>query len=363
VNVPVSLPIKPRLPLLTTSAQKTYRGCPRKYKLRYVDGIRPAAEDADALVFGKAMHGALDPWWRRVGADRLAAALAAIADMQLDPFDRVRLEELIRGYHFRWVEETDATMQVLAVEEPYCVPLRNPETGAPSRSYEHGGCKDAKVLRDGVWIVEHKTSSENIAPGSAYWQQLRLDVQVSNYFNAAAEAGEDVRGCIYDVIGKPTIRPAKATALEARKYTKTGALYANQRDTDEGPEEFRSRLREHIAENPERYYQRGDVVRLEAEAREAAADMWLTAYAIREAQRLDHWPRNTARCFDWSRPCAYWAACSGEASLDDPLRFRRVEQVHTELHIEQETPNGNTSESDSERQRLFPDEPQLSAAR
>lgn len=358
--VALSPAIKPRLPLLTTSAQRAFNTCRRLYRHRYVDGIRTVGDDAEELRFGSAAHGALDPWWRHVGADRLTAAEEALAAMELEAFDRVRLEELIRGYHFRWVDETDAEYEVLAVEEPYCVPLRNPETGAPSRTFEAAGAKDAvarKRADGGEWVVEHKTSSSDIGAGSTYWQQLRLDVQVSNYFNAAKEAGKDVRGCLYDVIKKPGIRPLKATPVESRKYTKQGQLYANQRDTDETPEEFRARLREDIASDPDRYFQRGEVVRLERESEEAAADLWLTATAIKDAQRLGQWPRNTARCFDWGRPCAYWAACSGEASINDPLRFKRVEQVHSELRIEPSITNNtgdNSNGNTDEQSTLFP---------
>jgi hypothetical protein len=47
-----------------------------------------------------------------------------------------------------------------------------------------------------------------------------MDGQVSTYFDGAASLGLDVAGCIYDVIGKPGIRPLQATPVEARKYTK-----------------------------------------------------------------------------------------------------------------------------------------------
>jgi hypothetical protein len=63
-------------------------------------------------------------------------------------------------------------------------------------------------------------------------------------------------------------------------------LYANQRETDETVDEYRDRVRAAIAEDPERYYQRGLVVRLEAQLAEADAELWQLGQTLREHHRL-----------------------------------------------------------------------------
>jgi hypothetical protein len=176
-------------------------------------------------------------------------------------------------------------------------------------------------------VVEHKTTSSDIGPGSAYWAKLTLDTQVSAYLGAH----EGVEGMLYDVIRKPGIRPYKATPPADRKYTKAGALYASQREADETPEEFAERLRADISADPNRYYQRGVIVRLPDEAAEAARDTWLVAGSIRESMRLDAWPRNPGACDSYGRTCDYWSVCAGQAHLDDEALFRTADTAHEEL--------------------------------
>ncbi len=45
--------------LLTYSALNTFRNCPRKYKNRYLDNLRPR-ERPDALSFGSVIHTAIE---------------------------------------------------------------------------------------------------------------------------------------------------------------------------------------------------------------------------------------------------------------------------------------------------------------
>lgn len=124
-----------RLPLLSNSAMSAYRSCPRKYLYSYVQRRRPLVTP-HALTFGTLIHAGLEVWWSSVD---LGATLAAVQGAP-DPFDVVRAEELLRGYHARWSEEP---IHVLAVEKPFVAPLINPETGAASRTFELAGKCDA----------------------------------------------------------------------------------------------------------------------------------------------------------------------------------------------------------------------------
>lgn len=319
--------------LMTNSRLKAARSCSRYHKLRYVEGWK-AAQDADALRFGTLVHLGLEAWWTATGEARLEAAIAAMGGMEADPFDRVRAEELLLGYHVRWGDEPYET---LAVEHEFRTELRNPETGAASRTWELGGKLDvvARDLRDGrVLIVEHKTSGENIEPGSEYWRKLRMDGQVSIYFVGARAAGFDVQGCLYDVLGKPKLTPLKATPMEARKYTKEKRLYSNQRELDETAEEYRLRIREALAGEPNRYFQRGEVTRLERDLDEALYDIWQTSQLVRESVRTGRAPRNPDACVRPGRMCEFFDVCTGAASLEDAARFVRLDTVHPELAAE-----------------------------
>ncbi len=251
-----------------------------------------------------------------------------------EPFDVARAEAMIRGYDARWREEQ---YEVLAVEAEFRAPLVNPETGAASRTWQRGGKLDV-VMREAfghrrVGFVEHKHTTDDIGPGTPYWRRLRMDGQVSGYFVGSDALGLPSEFCLYDVLRKPALRPYRATPLEDRKFKKDGTLYANQRERDETPDEFLIRCLETIAAEPDTYYRRGEVVRLEAEAAEALFDDWQTAVQMREAQRLGRFPRNPDACMKWGRPCDFFDVCAGEASIDDSTRFRRSEHVSPELAL------------------------------
>lgn len=289
--------------LLTHSRQRVFRECQRKHSYMYTLGVRPVAVP-HALRFGSLIHAGLEAWAK--GGKDLDAAIAAV-QVEAEPFDLARAEALLAGYHARWLDET---FQYVAIEAAFEAPLVNPETGHPSRLWKLAGKIDAVIMDGGrLRIMEHKTSSEDLSPGSSYWQRLRMDGQVSVYFDGARALGYEVEDCLYDVIGKPLLRPK----------------------VNETPVEFRTRLCEAIIAEPARYYGRAPVVRLEKELDEARWDTWRTAAAMRESERTGHAPRNPDACVRFrGQVCQYFSVCSGESALNDP-GFRVVEHKHPEL--------------------------------
>jgi hypothetical protein len=188
--------------------------------------------------------------------------------------------------------------------------------------------------------------------GSVYLQTLTMNSQVSTYYAGAKALGHDVQGCIYDVVKKPAIRPSQIPITDeqgtkivldangARVRTKDGKKWRETGSTADGyvlqtrletPDEYEARLIEDVAADPDRYYQRGEVVRLEAEEREHALDVWQLTQTMREADRLGAYPRNSDACRRFGRLCSYWEVCIGVASLEDASRFVRLENVHAEL--------------------------------
>lgn len=324
------------MPLLTASRLKCARRCAREHQYRYIERFAPAVE-ADALRYGTGIHLLLEAWWRAEPGSRLAEAMAALAGYQwADEYERVRAEAMLVGYHVRWdgaADEYDA----LVVEARFEAPLRNPATNAASRTWMLAGKLDGIVRERAtgrVLVLEHKTTSEECGPGSTYLQRLRLDGQVSLYYvGAESLLGHAVDGCLYDVLRKPALRPAKATPPETRKYTKAGALYAGQRDQDETPEEYRARLFDAIAEDPSRYYVRAEVPRLEHELAEAMHDVWQTGRVLRENELRGFHPRNPDACMRYGRACEFFSVCCGEANLGDPQLYRQMESAYPELTL------------------------------
>jgi hypothetical protein len=333
---------KHHLRVITTSELREARACMRRHRYRYVMRRRPR-EVAEPLTFGTLTHDGHEAWRRATGdaSDRYAAAVDAVRakaakNDAVSEHMLVTVEELLLGYAARWADDG---LTCVAAEERFEMPLVNPDTGHASRTFLIGGKFDTivKSATGRLHVEELKTTSSDIEAGSLYWEKIRaLDTQVSIYINGAHAAGYPVDDCIYTVIRKPGMKPLKATPEESRKWTKptkadpTPRLYANQREHDESPEEWRERLRADIGENPGRYYQRATIVRLEHDEREHAFDMWSSSKMLHEAERSGYAPRNPDACSQFGG-CAYLAVCTGSASIDDDAVFRTADAAHEEL--------------------------------
>jgi len=352
MSAAISIEAKHHLRVVTNSELREARACMRRHKIKYILRRRPRG-NAEPLTFGTLTHTGHEAWMRArtgtrdpsemytaaVDAVRAAADAARNTDDPISDFMLVTVEELLLGYTARWA---DADMRTVSVEQSFDVPLVNPETGAPSRTFRIGGKFDGIVATpfgngEQLHVFELKTTGSDIEPGSLYWEKVRaLDSQVSIYIQGARASGHDVADCIYSVIRKPGIKPLKATPEESRKWTKptkadpTPRLYANQRDRDETPEEYRLRLRADIEASPGRYYARATIVRLEHDEREHAFDMWQSAKMLHEAERSGFAPRNVDACSSFGG-CSYLGVCTGQASLDDERLFRTAAGPHEEL--------------------------------
>ena len=210
--------------LLTHSRMSCFRACPRRHYMAYELGLRPT-RDSFPLRVGAAFHVACET--HDAGGD-VDVALATMDDA----YDLALVAAMFDGHRRRWADEP---LEAVATEQPFEMPLVNPETGAPTPVWQLAGKIDRIVrLRDGrLALMERKTTSKDFSPDADYWVQLHMDQQLSIYVIAARALGYDVATVLYDVTRRPALRPLKATPEESRKYTKAGALYANQRDQDE----------------------------------------------------------------------------------------------------------------------------------
>lgn len=321
------------LPLLTNSRLRTFRECPRKHQFAYVEGWKPTVT-GEALRIGSLIHLGLEQWWAAPDEQARQFSHLAVEGLAIDPFEQAKIEEMLRFYDQRWTDER-AQYEVLAVESEFRAPLLNPETGGVSRSWTHAGKIDAVVRRrsDGrVLVVEHKSTVTDVRGDDAdYWTMLSIDPQISGYVIGAESLGHQVDEILYDVLVKPSIRPLKATPVEARKFTKDGRLYTAQREFDETPDEYRVRLQETIASDMDRYYARRSVPRSNSQIQDFQFDAWQQAATMRESERLGRAPRNPDACLRMGR-CPYWLLCStGGKPEDYPADFVKTDTVNPEL--------------------------------
>ena len=308
---------------LTNSMRNKFASCHRAYQFAYVELVRPLVP-SEALSFGTAMHALLENYWG--GSENPAPTTG-------DAFKDMTLQALFEGYVNRWFAEDEDRFDKIAAEVGFQAPLMNPETGGISKTWEIAGKIDAiaKEKESGkVFIVEHKTTSQDIGPGSDYWRKLAIDGQVSGYYVGAQSKGFDVENCLYDVIRKPTIKPYKATPEDKRKYNKDGSLSKTCREFDETPEEWYERLKADIAERPDYYYARVEVARSADDLTDYLFDMWAVGREIADAERLGRFSRNPQSCSAFGK-CEYFDVCSGCASIDDVTLFRKAETANEEL--------------------------------
>lgn len=349
-------PAAPQKRHLSVSSAASYRRCQREYQLSR--DWTPLSRSS-ALGYGLMMHAGLEVWFRTVDDEQALVAIESFARAgKVDDYDLAGCGVLMIGYHERWLSEP---LEVLFVEKDFTSAMINPETGAASRTWELYGRLDA-VVKDAfgrVFIVEHKTTSSDL-DNPSYWQKLRLDAQISTYYQGVRALGVEPAGVIYDVIRKPSSKPYKATPIEKRAYTKMrdkacpecrkkkaspgphritisepgnddaerlvecengrvvtdpgGRLYANMRDRDETVDEYRDRVAKDVTENPDGYFRRAIIERTDTDEREAAADTWQLAQAMRESVRLGRFPRNPDACVRFGDTCAFFPVCTREVT-------------------------------------------------
>lgn len=256
----------------------TFRRCPREHHHRYVDRIE-AVGTAEPLVAGKRIHGALGAFHRGETSEPWEA---------LDkPLERA----LMRGYVARWA---GSSLAVAQTDVTFTISI--------------GGIRmvgelDAIGNYEGArMIVEHKTSSEDITPGSAYWRRVTTsDAQVSTYLYASAQLGLGAERILYDVLRKSALRGKKG-------------------ETDA---ELEERAADDMAARPEHYFQRAEITRLADEhaafERDIAGTVRLLQATVDDAQPA---PRNPDSCHKFGRECDFYSVCFSGGSINDDSRFR-----------------------------------------
>lgn len=302
--------------LLTYSALNTFRNCPRKYKNRYLDNLRPR-ERAEALSFGSVIHTAIELWYRSQDAEsRLRDVLAYIDDaFENRVVDSNRMVQwhlataMIRGYAERYATEE---FEIVEIEKEFVGEIRNPDTGRQSQTFRIAGKVDGIVrCHDGLYLLEHKTAS---TVDASYLDKLWSDTQIALYCYYLRELGYPIVGVIYNVLLKSRLKQGKGETQEEYELrhaelaakNKSGKSTA-KRQMPETDDEFQSRLTE--------WYSRPDAFHREfiylSEDRLAMLqdEVWEITQQYLDARRRGKWLLNTSNCFSYQRPCEYLAYC------------------------------------------------------
>lgn len=264
--------------------------------------------------------------------------------MTTDELIHAKVAGLMAGYDARW---RDQPWRLRAKEFQFGLPIVNPATGSPSRTFTQAGKFDG-IIVDGAgreYLLEHKTTSDDITdPNAPYWRRLAIDSQVSAYMLAHWQSGRKLHGTIYDVIRKPGIRPKELSKLSKASIVSRGEYFGQpvlDADRDavakggdrETPTLYALRLAAECCESPERYFQRRVIQRLDNEVLEWADELWAVSKDMLEARNSNRHYRNSGACMNYGTPCGFLGICSGHDSPDSD-RWQTKTQVHEEISLE-----------------------------
>jgi len=324
--------------ILTYSALNTFRNCPRKYRLRYIENQR-RPEQPESLAFGSAIHEALEQWYR-LPADglRLLAILNLIDSKypgrSADPQQKAVWQlarAIVMGYAARYAQEE---FEVLEVEKAFEAEIRNPDTGRLSQTFTIAGKVDG-IVRVGqeLYLLEHKTASTLTGD---YLDRLWTDTQIALYSFYLRELGYPVVGVIYNILLKARLQQrageteaefeARRTALAAKN--KSGKSSA-QRQEPETDEEFQGRLADWYA-RPEAFH-RERIYLSEDRLAMLQEEVWEITQQYLDANRRGKWLLNTANCFSYQRPCEYLPYCQSGFNPNVRDNLFEVAPPHEEL--------------------------------
>jgi len=324
--------------VLTFSALNTFRNCPRKYKHRYIDCLRPR-EKAESLSFGSVIHSAIELWYRSApDNNRLWTVLDFIDpqfpqragdDGQKATWNLARA--MFTGYASRYASED---FEIVEVELPFTGEIRNPDTGRPSQTFVMAGKADAIVKRtDGMYLLEHKTASSIDAN---YLDKLWTDTQIALYSFYLRQIGYPIVGIIYNVLLKSRLKQKageteaeyEARRMELAAKNKSGRSTA-KRQMPESDEEFQARLAEWYA-RPEAFH-REHIYLSEDRLAMLQEEVWEITQQYLDARRRGKWLLNTSNCFSFQRPCEYLPFCQSGFNPNVADNLYEIVPPHEEL--------------------------------
>lgn len=315
------MPSKPRQ-RSTFSMWSAFAHCERKAYWRYIIEQVPVQRDA-ALTFGSLIHECLAKWYATGNSD---SVLSVIDDNYVNRFNDAQARKhwhyahaMMAAYMERWALEA---WNVRGIEFEFAMPLINPATRRPSRTFTLNGKVDLIVEQRQLFVMEHKTAS---IIDAAYIEGLNLSLQADIYSFEVGELFKRPAGVIYNLLKKPQLKQYEANKRRAEPET---------------DEDFQARLRESLA-GPESFqrfqflYDANDRHRLQTE-------LWELTQRWLRCKKTGMWLQNRQACFRFNKPCPYFKLCTTRDSEDVLGEFYEYKRAHSELSEPKEGANGTT---------------------
>lgn len=286
---------------LSPSSLSTQLACLERFRWHYEERLEPVVTKA-SLGMGRAFADALeagdpDVAWTTIMAAYDALTETAASDVWTEAPDRDTAE--IEAQTAR--EAARCYLKAYGAhgytrEHEMRVQLRNPETGAGSRTFDLV-CRVDALAEDGSHFIEDKFVGQ--IPRKDADRLLKLDRQVSieTY-------------CVWRTTGViPTVR---------YRYTLKPAIRRKQNETHD---DYLLRIGVEYATRPEHYLAEEEPSRTADDFLRLEAELWQYADQRRAARRAGVWPRNSSSCRDFGG-CAFLALCTGEPGAIHQFRVR-----------------------------------------
>lgn len=325
-------------PMVSTySMWSLFRNCRKAVEWRYVHELVPIARDRN-LHFGSLMHECLQTWHQNRNLNGVLDLIDRLCPNRLQDEAQRRdwhlATAMMKAYAARYAAED---FEVIALETTFQGTIVNPATSAASRSFVLAGKVDGIVrIGAGHFILEHKTASQLDAD---YLERLWTDFQITIYAYYVERAlGVPITGVIYNILVKAKLQQSKGETEEefdARRAellvkSKTGRTTA-KRKLPETDEEFQQRLAEKYAD-PAMFHRemlylsrdRFDILR---------GELWELTKAFLDARRRGVFYQNTSFCFNYQRPCPYFALCRSNGNSNVIENFYQRVAPNEELRV------------------------------
>ncbi|MHB1000789.1 MAG: PD-(D/E)XK nuclease family protein [Armatimonadota bacterium] len=324
----------------TYSMWNAFRNCRKMCEWRYVKELVPVTRD-QRLSFGSLVHECLEKWHRDRNIDAVLRHIdKAYANRSSDESmkaDWHLAHAMMAGYADTYLSED---FDIIALEKPFEGSIVNPETGSISRSFIIAGKVDGIVRMRSTgeyYLLEHKTAAQ--LDGS-YLEKLWTDFQVSLYSHYIAQTlGIRLAGVIYNVLVKAKLQQGKGETeveFEARRAdliakSKSGKSTA-QRRMPEADDAFAERL---VAKYREPGMFHREMLYVSRDQFDSMkADLWEFTQQFLDCRRRGVFYRNTAYCFNYHRPCAYYALCQSNGNENVIANFYETKPPHEELQAD-----------------------------
>jgi len=239
-------------------------------------------------------------------------------------------------------------------EQIVSMPIRNPDTGAPSRTFVYMGKVDAIEIVEALdtgRIIDWK----GVADTARFVTQARIGYQAELYALAVIEGGTDIMEIAYRLIERPGIKykhPKLTWACKRASNKNASKVFDNQKDADtfarmQGMEviarhtgnpnrdDYELECVDWLLKEPDRIVDHTHRITPE-KLTQAKWYLHECGKRILENRRCSRWIPNCKACYAWERPCEYIDLCDALQNggdwqwvIDD--RYDVVENTHREL--------------------------------